>query len=68
MTPDLTVKDWFAGMAMQTLMADMSKSSGIHVKTNTELKQAILSKVSAAYDWAEVMMAEREKRAGPKKG
>ncbi len=67
MTPDLSVKDWFAGMAMQTLMADMGKSAGIHVKTNTELKQAILAKVSAAYDWAEVMMTEREKRTGTKK-
>jgi hypothetical protein len=67
MTPDLlTVRDWFAGMAMQTLMADLAKSTGIHVKTNTELKQAILAKVSAAYDWAEVMMTEREKRASSK--
>ena len=66
MTPGLTVKDWFAGMAMQTLMADLAKSTGIHVKTNVELKQAILAKVSAAYDWADVMMAERDKRMGGK--
>jgi hypothetical protein len=62
MTKDLSPKDWFAGMAMQVLMEEMSKTISIHVKSNAELKQAIVAKAAAAYDWAEVMMREREKR------
>jgi hypothetical protein len=68
MTPDLTVKDWFAGIAMQALIAlDADKASSFHVKSNVELRQAVLGKVSSAYDWAEAMMAERDKRATTKK-
>ena len=68
MTPDLSVKDWFAGMAMQALVSlDADKASSFHVKSNVELRQTVLAKVSTAYDWAEAMMAERDKRAAAKK-
>lgn len=53
----MSLRDWFAGMALQGIMAngDWSKSP------NRETFEASYSKY--AYDYADAMLAEREKQS-----
>lgn len=56
----ICLRDWFAGMAAQGLLATFNDDDWRALKANPNFIP------SAAYDVADAMMIEREKKAPPK--
>lgn len=58
--PGMSLRDWFAGMAMQSVMVDRwYQSEDMEGKTASEVAPFV---AADAYDFADAMLAERGKQ------
>lgn len=66
--PGMTMLDWFAGRAMQSMMGTQDQMASISKQAREEKVNPVELIARAAYEFADAMIQERKRRFGGSNG